>query len=90
MNKLMKSASAAALMLGVSAMALHADMMAPTTVPDAPSFDAQGSPTFVNRSDIYDYRALPSYSEPAWVTAFVTAGKLPPVAERLPKEPLVY
>ena len=31
------------------------------------------------------------YSEPAWVTKqFVDTGKLPPVAERLPKEPLVY
>ena len=90
MNKLMKGAGVAALMLGVSSMALQAEMMAPTTVPDAPTFDAQGSPTFVNRSDIYDYRALPAYSEPAWVTEFVTAGKLPPLAERLPKEPLVY
>ena len=80
----------ATLMLGVSAMAVQADMMAPTTPPDAPKFDAQGEPVFVNRSDIYDYRALPAYSEPAWVTAFVTAGKLPPLADRLPKEPLVY
>ena len=80
----------ATLMLGVSAMAVQADMMAPTTPPDAPKFDAQGEPVFVNRSDIYDYRALPAYSEPAWVTAFVTAGKLPQLADRLPKEPLVY
>lgn len=80
----------ATLLLGVSAVAVRADVMAPTTPPDAPKFDAQGEATFVNRADIYDYRALPSYSEPAWVTAFVTAGKLPPVADRLPKEPLVF
>ncbi|MES2145331.1 MAG: ABC transporter substrate-binding protein [Pseudomonadota bacterium] len=85
-----RRAAVAALMLGVSAVAVQAEMMAPTTPPDAPKFDAQGEPIFVNRSDIADYMALPSYSEPAWVTAFVDAGKLPPVAERLPKEPLVY
>ncbi len=80
----------AALLLGVSAVAVRADVMAPTTPPDAPKFDAQGTPVFVNRSDIYEYKALPAYNEPAWVKAFVDAGKLPPVAERLPKEPLVY
>ena len=80
----------ATLLLGVSAVAVRADMMAPTTPPDAPKFDAQGEPVYVNRADIYEYKALPAYSEPAWVTAFVDAGKLPPVAERLPKEPLVF
>ena len=85
-----RRAAVAALLLGVSAGALHAEMMAPTTPPDAPKFDAQGEPVFVNRADIYDYRALPAYNEPAWVKAFVDAGKLPPVADRLPKEPLVY
>lgn len=85
-----KSAALAALMLGVSSFAVHAEMAAPTAPPEAPKFDAQGEPTFVNRADLYEYKALPTYSEPAWVTAFVDAGKLPPVAERLPKEPLVF
>jgi peptide/nickel transport system substrate-binding protein len=80
----------AALLLGVSAVAVNAEMMAPTTPPEAPKFDAQGEPVFVNRSDIYDYMALPAYNEPEWVKAFEAAGKLPPLAERLPKEPLVY
>ena len=80
----------ATLLLGVSAVAVRAEMMAPTTPPDAPEFDAQGEPTFVNRADIFEYKALPAYNEPAWVKAFVDAGKLPPVADRLPKEPLVY
>lgn len=80
----------AALLLGVSALAVRAEVMAPTTPPDAPKFDAQGTPKFVNRSDIYDYKALPAYNEPDWVKAFEKAGKLPPLAERLPKEPLVY
>ena len=80
----------ATLLLGVSAVAVSAQMMAPTTPPDAPKFDAQGEPIFVNRSDIFEYKALPAYAEPAYVKVFVDAGKLPPVAERLPKEPLVY
>ncbi len=83
-------AAMAALLLGVSAAAVNAEMMAPTTPPEPAKFDAQGEPVYVNRADIYEYKALPAYSEPAWVTEFVTAGKLPPVAERLPKEPLVY
>ena len=85
-----RRAALAALLLGVSAVAVRAEMMAPTTPPDAPKFDSQGEPVYVNRSDIYEYKALPSYSEPAWVTAFVEAGKLPPLAERLPAEPLVF
>ncbi len=91
MQNSLKRAGFAALMLGVSAVALHAEMMAPTTPPDAPKFDAQGEPVFVNRSDIADYMALPTYSEPAWVTEkFVNTGKLPALADRLPKEPMVY
>lgn len=85
-----RRAAVAALLLGVSAVALQAEVMAPTAPPEAPKFDAQGEPIYVNRSDIAEFMALPAYSEPAWVTAFVTAGKLPPVAERLPKEPMVF
>ncbi len=86
-----RRAAVAALLLSVSAVSVRADMMAPTTPPDPPKFDAQGEPVFVNRSDIADYMALPAYSEPAWVTEkFVNTGKLPPLAERLPKEPMVY
>ena len=86
-----KLALSGALLLGVSLGVTQAfAQMAPTTPPDPPKFDAQGEPIFVNRADIYEYKSLPSYSEPAWVDAFVEAGKLPPVAERLPKEPLVY
>lgn len=85
-----RRAALAALLLGVSAVAVQADVVAPTTPPDAPKFDAQGEPVFVNRADIYEYKALPAYNEPDFVKAFEAAGKLPPLAERLPKEPLVY
>jgi peptide/nickel transport system substrate-binding protein len=40
-------------------------------------------------SEIVTYKALDSYKEPTWVTDLVKAGKLPPVEERLPKEPRV-
>lgn len=85
-----RRAAMAALLLGVSAGAVQAEMAAPTAPPEPPKFEAQTEPVYVNRSDIFEFKALPAYSEPAWVTAFVDAGKLPPVAERLPKEPLVY
>ena len=83
-------AALAALLLCAAPAALLAQIVEPTTPPAAPDFPAQGEPVFVNRDQIYTYRALPAYQEPAWVTAFVEAGKLPPVAERLPAEPLVY
>src|SRR5689334_9563678 len=87
-----KLALAGALMLGVSIFASQAFAQAtPAPLPDPPKFDAQQSPNFVSISDIMEYKALPAYHEPDWVTEqFVKAGKLPPVAERLPKEPLVY
>jgi peptide/nickel transport system substrate-binding protein len=80
-----------AFMLGVSTVAAEAQMLEPTTPPDPPKFDAQGTPNFVGVKDMFEFRALPEYHEPAWVTEkFVKTGRLPPVAERLPKEPLVY
>jgi len=83
-------AATAALLLGVSPLALPAEVVGPTTPPPAPVFDAQGEPVFVDRADIFTYRALDSYNEPDFVSAFVEAGLLPPVEERLPAEPLVY
>lgn len=88
--RLTHRAVAAALLLGASPGALLAQIVEPTTPPEAPVFEAQGEPVFVNRADMYTYRALDSYNEPDFVKAFVDAGLLPPVAERLPAEPLVY
>jgi peptide/nickel transport system substrate-binding protein len=86
----MNRAALAALLLGVAPGALLAQIVEPTTPPEAPVFEAQGEPVFVNRADMYSYRALESYNEPEFVRAFVDAGLLPPVAERLPAEPLVF
>lgn len=83
-------AAMAALMLGVSTGAMAADMAPPTAPPEPTTFGAQTEPVLMKRADLYEYKALPGYSEPGWVTEFVEAGKLPAVADRLPKEPLVY
>ncbi|PYE94486.1 peptide/nickel transport system substrate-binding protein [Rhizobium sp. PP-F2F-G38] len=81
----------AALMLGVSAFAMTASASEPTVAPEAPPFPGQGKITYVPRDSILEFKALPKYSEPDWVTEkFVATGKLPPVEQRLPKEPLVY
>jgi peptide/nickel transport system substrate-binding protein len=80
----------AGLLLSVSIIAAQAQTVTPTTPPDPPTFEAQGTPTFVGINDIYEYKALPEYKEPDFVKAFVDAGKLPPVAERLPAEPMVF
>ena len=89
MRKILCSAAASALVIGMSAGWAAGQETAP--VPDPPKFDAQEEVNPVRRDEILEYRALDSYSEPDWITEqFVDTGKLPPVKERLPKEPLVY
>lgn len=88
--KLFSRVASAALIAGMAPGLLSAQIVEATSVPPAPVFDAQGEPVFINRSDLFEYRALDSYSEPDYVAEFVAAGLLPPVAERLPAEPLVY
>ena len=90
MRKHAMALGGAGLMLGVSLLTLHAQELT-GELPDPPAFAAQSEPTFVSISDILEYKALPEYHEPDWVTSkYVDAGTLPPVAERLPKEPMVY
>lgn len=58
--------------------------------PAPPELDLGGAAAVPMAIDqIVTYKALDSYSEPEWVTKLVEEGKLPPVAERLPKEPKV-
>jgi peptide/nickel transport system substrate-binding protein len=91
MHKPIGALSGASLMLGISAIRVAAQMIEPTTPPPPPAFAAQSTPEYIGVTDLLEYKALPEYHEPGWVTAkFVQAGTLPPVAERLPKEPLVY
>ncbi|MCA9838465.1 MAG: hypothetical protein KC422_16225 [Trueperaceae bacterium] len=43
----------------------------------------------IGRDDLWTYKALPEYHEAPYLADMVAEGKLPPVAERLPSEPLV-
>ena len=88
--KTMTSLLAAILLTGVSATAAMADGAVSGKLPDAPNFAAQGKVTLVGVADILEYKALPEYHEPEFVAALEKAGKLPPLKDRLPKEPMVY
>lgn len=46
--------------------------------------------SLIGKDDLYYYRSLPNYSEAPILADQVKAGKLPPVEQRLPKEPLVF
>lgn len=90
MRKHIYALGGAGLLLSVSLSALTAQEHS-GALPPPPDFAAQSEPVFVSISDIQEFRALDKYNEPDWITSkFVEAGTLPPVAERLPKEPLVY
>lgn len=47
-------------------------------------------PTKYDLEEMIVYRALPEYHQPQWMDKFVEDGTLPPVKERLPKEPQVF
>ncbi len=83
-------AASAALAVGVCASSASAEVVGPTAPPPAPAFSAQTEPVFLNRDQLATYKALDSYSEPAFIAEMVAAGMLPPVEERLPREPMVY
>lgn len=81
----------AGLALSVSVPALNAFASEPTVPPTPATFPAEGKIKYVARDSILEFKALPEYHEPGWVTEkYVKAGKLPPVKDRLPKEPLVF
>ena len=78
------------LALGVSASTALGAGATPGQLPDPPKFDAQGKVKLVGVGDILGYQALDKYNEPDFVAAMEKAGKLPPLKDRLPKEPMVY
>lgn len=91
MRTLRRIGIAAGLMLGVSVPALTAIASEPTVPPQPATFPAEGKIKYVARDSILEFKALPEYREPDWVTEkYVKTGKLPPLKERLPKEPLVF
>ncbi|MBZ9705686.1 ABC transporter substrate-binding protein [Mesorhizobium sp. ESP7-2] len=91
MRNLRSIGIAAGLALSVSVPALNAFASEPTVPPVPATFPAEGKIKYVARDSILEFKALPEYHEPDWVTEkYVKAGKLPPVKDRLPKEPLVF
>lgn len=44
----------------------------------------------LGRDDLWTYKSMDSYNEAPFLTELVSAGKLPPLEERLPAEPLVH
>ncbi|QKD05561.1 ABC transporter substrate-binding protein [Mesorhizobium loti] len=91
MRNLRSIGIAAGLALSVSIPALNAFASEPTAPPTPATFPAEGKIKYVARDSILEFKALPEYHEPDWVTdKYVKTGKLPPVKDRLPKEPLVF
>ncbi|MBZ0301263.1 MAG: ABC transporter substrate-binding protein [Anaerolineae bacterium] len=82
------------LLLGVTALvpvAAQAEVAPPIPYPDPNELGVGGGE--VNRlpiDQIVTYKALPEYHQAPWLDQFVASGELPPVEERLPKEPQVY
>ena len=66
------------------------ELAAPVEYPEAVLMEGMRAPKIFPVSDIVEFKAFDEYCEPEWVTKLVEEGKLPPVAERLPKEPAVY
>ncbi|MET0749397.1 MAG: ABC transporter substrate-binding protein [Rhizobium sp.] len=86
-----RSISLAGLAFAASVIAMNAHAAEATVAPVAPTFPSEGKIKYVARDSILEFKALPEYHEPDWVTEkFVKTGKLPAVKDRLPKEPLVY
>ncbi|RWC48800.1 MAG: ABC transporter substrate-binding protein [Mesorhizobium sp.] len=91
MRNLYNIGLAAGLALSVSVSALNAYASEPTVPPAPTPFPAEGKINYVARDSILEFKALSEYHEPDWVTEkYVKTGKLPPVKDRLPKEPLVF
>src|SRR5690606_3890927 len=69
MRKRIYALGGAGLLLSVSMIAAQAQTVTPTTPPDPPTFEAQGTPNFVGIKDMFEYKALAEYKEPQWVTS---------------------
>ncbi len=77
------------LMAGVCGAALVASPAIADKMPEEKSLSGVQY-ELIGRDDLYTYTALPQYNQAPFLDALVAAGKLPPVNERLPKEPVVF
>ncbi len=77
------------LMAGVCGAALVASPAIADKMPEEKSLSGVQY-ELIGRDDLYTYKALPQYNQAPFLDALVAVGKLPPVNERLPKEPVVF
>lgn len=66
-----------------------AQLQGPIPYPPGQVLAGSREPKQFNLNEMMYYKKLDKYSEPEYITKLVEAGKLPPVAERLPEEPQV-
>ncbi len=88
MQYLLKTTSTLALGLGCAAIAVAQEPKDPVPFPDPQSLASEDA-KLVPHDQLMHTEKLPHYQEPGWITELVEAGKLPPVEERLPVEPMV-
>ena len=63
----------------------------PIAYPDPTKIDVGGAPVKKQPiNQIVGYKSYPDYHQPPWMDKLVTAGTIPAVKDRLPKEPQVY
>ena len=79
-----------ALLMMLSAGMAFAELQPPVEYPEGRPMPGGKEIVKFNLDEILTYKKLDSYSQPAWMDKLVEDGTLPPVAERLPKEPQVF
>ena len=75
---------------GAASGGAAAAAVSPIPYPANPSpLDSSSKIKYYSLDQVIEYRGLPRYSEPEYVTALVRQGRLPPVEQRLPPKPQV-
>ena len=68
---------------------VEVEVQGPIPYPEGVPMAGSREPRKFALDEILTYKALPEYHQPEWMDALVANGTLPPVEERLPKEPQV-
>lgn len=88
-RRLWRRALTASTALALGASTVHAQALKDSVPLPVPPSMQTGQTTAIEYKDLMQVKALPQYGEPSWVTDLVKAGKLPPVKDRLPDQPIV-
>ena len=89
--KVIKYISAKAMLTTMIASTIaQAQIVEPVPYPEAPELKQKQEVEYFSPTQVWDYKALDQYRDPLFVAEQVKKGLLPPVAERLPEEPLVF